>query len=196
VKVTPLELPGVLLLEPAVHSDDRGYFLEAWHAARYEACGVPTAFVQDNLSRSRRGVLRGLHYQLARPQGKLVHVTRGCIYDVAVDVRLGSPTFGQWCGVELSEDNHGQLWIPAGMAHGFVVLSEVADVSYKCTAPYDHASERGVRWDDPTLGIPWPLAGHTPLVSAKDAALPALYEQLDLPPYHTPPRKETPCASS
>ncbi|MEB3328529.1 MAG: dTDP-4-dehydrorhamnose 3,5-epimerase [Candidatus Sericytochromatia bacterium] len=196
MNVSPLALPGVILLEPRVHADDRGYFLETWHAARYAANGIPTAFVQDNLSRSRRGVLRGLHYQLTQPQGKLVQVTRGRIFDVAVDVRQGSPTFGQWCGVELCEETHRQLWIPAGMAHGFLVLSEVADVSYKCTSPYDHASERGVRWDDPALGIAWPLAGAAPRVSAKDAELPPLAAQLDLPPYLTPHRRETPCASS
>ncbi|MEB3222962.1 MAG: dTDP-4-dehydrorhamnose 3,5-epimerase [Candidatus Sericytochromatia bacterium] len=195
MNVVELSLPGVLLLEPRVHRDERGCFLETWHAARYAEAGVPATFVQDNMSQSRHGVLRGLHYQLDRPQGKLVHVTRGRIFDVAVDVRRGSPTFGQWCGVELSDETRRQLWIPAGLAHGFLVLSEEAEVAYKCTAPYDHASERGIRWNDPALGITWPLAGLTPLISEKDACLPALPAQADLPPYLEPDRRESPCAS-
>jgi dTDP-4-dehydrorhamnose 3,5-epimerase len=165
-------LPEVLLLERAVAEDDRGYFTETWNRARHEAAGVREAFVQDNLSFSHRGVLRGLHYQWPRAQGKLVTVLQGAVFDVAVDVRRDSPTFGKWVGEELSEANHRQLWVPPGFAHGFVVLSESALFQYKVSAPYAREDEVSVRWDDPTIGIEWPLAA--PVLSPKDAVAPLL----------------------
>ena len=173
--VTPTAIPEVLLIQPVAHGDHRGFFVETWHEARYAAAGIPGPFVQDNLSRSIRNTLRGLHYQAERPQGKLVRATLGTIFDVAVDLRRSSPTFGRWVGAVLSEDNHHQLWIPAGFAHGFYVLSDLADLIYKCTAPYSAALDRALRWDDPELGIEWPLAA-APLLSAKDAAAPSLRE--------------------
>lgn len=157
MKVIATELPGVLLLEPKVFGDARGFFLETWQAARYHEAGLPERFVQDNHSRSRRGVLRGLHYQLTQPQGKLVWVTRGAVFDVAVDIRRGSPTFGRWYGCVLDDVDHRQLYIPPGFAHGFCVLSEEADFFYKCTDYYHPPSERGIAWDDPDIGIEWPL---------------------------------------
>ncbi len=157
MKVIAAELPGVLLLEPKVFGDARGFFLETWQAARYHEAGLPERFVQDNHSRSRRGVLRGLHYQLTQPQGKLVWVTRGAVFDVAVDIRRGSPTFGRWYGCVLDDVDHRQLYIPPGFAHGFCVLSEEADFFYKCTDYYHPPSERGIAWDDPDIGIEWPL---------------------------------------
>jgi len=157
LKVIAAELPGVLLLEPKVFGDARGFFLETWQAARYHEAGLPERFVQDNHSRSRRGVLRGLHYQLTQPQGKLVWVTRGAVFDVAVDIRRGSPTFGRWYGCVLDDVDHRQLYIPPGFAHGFCVLSEEADFFYKCTDYYHPPSERGIAWDDPDIGIEWPL---------------------------------------
>lgn len=164
-------LPGVLLLEPEVFADARGLFLESWNARAFQqATGLTTGFVQDNHSRSRRGVLRGLHYQLGVPQGKLVRVARGEIFDVAVDLRRESPSAGRWTGVRLSGDNHRQLWVPPGFAHGFLVLSEQADVLYKTTAYYDPALERTLAWDDPGVGIEWPLDGANPVLSARDAA--------------------------
>ena len=171
---TPLE--GVLLLEPRAFPDDRGYFLETWNAAAYAEAGLDVAFVQDNLSVSHRGVLRGLHYQNPTAQGKLVAVLAGAAYDVAVDLRVGSPTFGRWYGVELTEDNHRQLYIPEGFAHGFVALADGTRFAYKCTAPYERAAERSLRWDDPDLGIRWPV--EAPRLSEKDAAAPRL---ADLP---------------
>lgn len=166
-------LPGVLVVEPRVFGDARGFFLERYHAERYAEAGISAAFVQDNHSRSSRGTLRGLHFQRRHPQGKLVEAVRGRIWDVAVDLRPGSPTFGQWEGVTLTEDSHRQLWVPPGFAHGFCVLSDEADVLYKCTDVYRPDDESGVRWDDPDLGIEWPL-DETPLLSAKDHALPLL----------------------
>ena len=156
MKVIETELPGVLIIEPVVHGDTRGFFLESFHARRYAESGLPASFVQDNHSRSARGVLRGLHYQLRYPQGKLVRVVSGEVFDVAVDIRRGSPTFGRWVGATVSADNHRQLYVPPGFAHGFCVLSEYADFLYKCTDYYAPDDEHGVRWDDPDIGIAWP----------------------------------------
>jgi dTDP-4-dehydrorhamnose 3,5-epimerase len=168
---TPLSLSGLMLIEPPVYADERGFFLETYKASRFAAHGIPEVFTQDNHSCSCRGVLRGLHYQVPPlAQGKLVRVVEGRIWDVAVDIRRGSPTFGRHQGVELSGEHAAMLWIPPGFAHGFVVLSEKAHFLYKCTAEYDRASERGIRWDDPELAIPWPLRNVQ--VSPKDAALP------------------------
>lgn len=162
-------LDGVLVLEPRVFGDERGYFMEAFNQSRFEALtGQSGHFVQDNQSRSRKGVLRGLHYQIgAHPQGKLVRVLEGEIYDVAVDIRKHSPTFGQWVGATLSADNRRQLWVPAGFAHGFVVVSENAEVLYKVTDWYDPEGERAIRWDDPDIAIQWPIDG-PPIVADKD----------------------------
>jgi dTDP-4-dehydrorhamnose 3,5-epimerase len=170
LKFVATDLPGVILVEPDVHRDARGFFLETFHAARYREGGIACDFVQDNQSRSQRGTLRGLHAQRNRPQGKLVRAVRGEIFDVAVDIRPGSPSFGQHVGARLSEENFHQLFVPPGFAHGFCVLSEVAEVEYKCSTPYDRADEIGVRWD--TVGIAWPI--EHPLLSPKDAALPSL----------------------
>ena len=174
MQVTTTTLAGVLVLEPRVFGDDRGFFMESYNRRSFaQATGLDIDFVQDNHSRSRKGVLRGLHYQLRQPQGKLVRVTHGAVFDVAVDIRRGSPTFGRWVGVELSADNHRQLWVPPGLAHGFVVLSETADFLYKTTDTYSPAHERSIRWDDPAIGIDWPLAAHgisEPLLSDKDRA--------------------------
>jgi dTDP-4-dehydrorhamnose 3,5-epimerase len=170
MKVTRTEIPDVLILEPKVFGDTRGFFLESYNTKIFrEATGLALDFVQDNHSRSGRGVLRGLHYQLKQPQGKLVRVVRGAVFDVAVDVRRSSPTFGKWVGTELTEDNHRQFWVPPGFAHGFLVLSETADFLYKTTEYYAPEHERCIAWNDPTLQIEWPVAG-SPLVSAKDAA--------------------------
>ena len=182
MKVTATKLPGVLILEPRVFRDDRGEFLETWQARRYAEAGLPETFVQDNLSHSTRGVLRGLHYQLRHPQGKLVQVIRGEVYDVAVDIRSGSPTFGQWVGVRLSDENHRQLYVPPGFAHGFCVTSETADFSYKCTDYYANGDEYGIAWNDPQLGIDWPASDY--LVSDKDRDNPTLQQaQGQLPVY-------------
>ncbi len=166
------ELEGVLVIEPDVHRDARGFFLESWHERKYREAGIPGSFVQDNHSRSVRGTLRGLHAQRARPQGKLVRALQGEIFDVAVDIRPGSRTFGRWVSATLSADNLRQLFVPKGFAHGFCVLSETAEIEYKCTEFYDGKDEIGVRWDDPEIGIAWPV--RDPLLSAKDAALPSL----------------------
>ena len=166
MKVIETELPGVLLVEPKVFGDARGWFVETYSVARYRDAGIALPFVQDNLSRSSRGILRGLHLQHPSAQGKLVWVPDGAVFDVAVDVRVGSPTFGRWVGFELSSENHRQLWIPPGFAHGFVVTSETCLFSYKCTELYDPASELGVAWDDPEIGIAWPL--REVVLSAKD----------------------------
>lgn len=174
MNVLETTLPGVKLIEPKVYGDDRGFFLESWNAASFAAAGLDLAFVQDNHSRSARGVLRGLHYQLANPQGKLVRVTQGAVFDVAIDIRRSSPNFGQWVGYELSDANKRMLWVPPGFAHGFLVLSETADFLYKCTALYDPASDRGIRFDDPAIAIDWPDTGLSPLLSGKDAAAPLL----------------------
>jgi dTDP-4-dehydrorhamnose 3,5-epimerase len=170
VKVETTAVPGVLVIEPVVHRDDRGFFLETWRAERYAEAGLPAGFVQDNHSRSARGTLRGLHYQVQQSQGKLVRCALGEVFDVAVDLRRGSRSYGRWAGVILSDREHRQLWIPPGCAHGFYVLSETADLVYKCTTAYDPAHERVIRWDDPDLAIGWPLQGGAPLVSPRDAA--------------------------
>jgi dTDP-4-dehydrorhamnose 3,5-epimerase len=175
VKVTPTDIAEVLLVEPVVHGDERGFFVETWQETRFAAAGIDVGFVQDNHSRSLAGTLRGLHYQLERPQGKLVRVASGEIFDVAVDLRRSSPTFGRWVAEVLSESNHRQLWVPAGFAHGFYVLSASADVLYKCTDFHVAEDDRAVRWNDPALGIPWPLpSGVRPILSARDAAAPSL----------------------
>ena len=174
-------LPGALVIEPTVFGDERGFFLERYHATRYADAGITATFVQDNHSRSRRGILRGLHFQKLHPQGKLIEVARGRIWDVIVDARPASPMFGQWEGFNLSEDNHRQLWVPPGFAHGFCVTSDVADVLYKCTDVYRPDDEGGIAWDDPDLGIDWPV--RDPILSAKDQAHPRLgdLEAEDLP---------------
>jgi dTDP-4-dehydrorhamnose 3,5-epimerase len=169
VVATPIE--GLLVIEPRVFGDDRGFFMESWNQRSFrELTGVQESFVQDNHSRSGRGVLRGLHYQLRQPQGKLVRVVQGEVFDVAVDVRRSSPTFGRWHGVMLSESNRRQFWVPAGFAHGFVVLSESADFLYKTTDYYAPEHERCIAWNDPAVGIDWPLGGIEPKLSAKDQA--------------------------
>lgn len=170
MKVTPTAIPEVLVLEPKVFGDARGFFFESFNQKVFnDATGLNDTFVQDNHSRSAQGVLRGLHYQLQHPQGKLVRVVRGAVFDVAVDIRKSSPTFGRWVGVELSEENHRQLWVPAGFAHGFLVLSETADFLYKTTEYYAPAHEQCIAWNDPAIGIAWPEVT-TPLLSAKDLA--------------------------
>lgn len=182
MNVRQLDLAGVLVIEPAVHADARGHFMESWSADRYAAIGVPGPFVQDNLSLSRRGVLRGLHLQHPHGQGKLVSALAGEVFDVAVDVRRGSPTFGGWTGATLSVENRLQLYVPPGFAHGFVVVSGEALVAYKCTAPYHRESETSILWSDPDIGIDWPVAA--PTVSDKDAAAPRLR---DVPAGRLPP---------
>ena len=172
MKVTPMNLPEVLLVEPKRFGDDRGYFLETFHQERYAAAGMKLGFVQDNLSKSARGILRGLHLQHPHEQGKLVYVLAGEVFDVAVDVRVGSPTFGQWTGAMLSADDHRQLWIPPGFAHGFCVTSESALFTYKCTELYSVSDEIAVAWNDPAIGIAWPIA--EPQLSPKDRAAPPL----------------------
>jgi dTDP-4-dehydrorhamnose 3,5-epimerase len=174
VKVVRLAVPEVLLIEPDVFGDARGYFLETFNAARYRDAGITLPFVQDNVSLSTRGVLRGLHFQNPNAQGKLVQVLAGEVFDVAVDVRAGSPTFGQWVGATLSSANHHQLWVPPGFAHGFVVTSDSAMFGYKCTALYERSSERTIRWDDPDIGIRWPVDDVQ--LSDKDARAPLLRE--------------------
>ncbi|SEU19027.1 dTDP-4-dehydrorhamnose 3,5-epimerase [Stigmatella erecta] len=182
MKVTETAIPGVLLIEPKVFGDARGFFLETFHAQRYADAGIPGPFVQDNYSRSVKGTLRGLHFQEPQPQGKLVQVVAGAVFDVAVDIRRGSPTFGKWVGVELSAENRRQLWVPPGFAHGFCVTSESADFQYKCTALYAPQNERSLLWNDPDLGITWPLDGE-PKLSAKDAAAVRLKDAPLLPTY-------------
>lgn len=176
MNVSPSAIPDVLILEPKVFDDDRGFFFESFNQRVFDdAVGQHVEFVQDNHSRSSHGVLRGLHYQLPPyAQGKLVCVTRGAVFDVAVDIRQGSATFGQWTGIELSDTNHRQLWIPAGFAHGFLVLSDSADFFYKTTTYYARDAERSIRWDDPKIGIMWPPMRRAPLISAKDAVAPPL----------------------
>lgn len=178
MKVVPTKLQDCLIIEPKVFGDERGFFLESFQAERYrQLAGIELAFVQDNHSRSAQGVLRGLHFQKTKPQGKLVRVVRGEVFDVAVDIRPQSKTFGQWEGVILSEQNHRQFWVPPGFAHGFLVLSEFADFEYKCTDYYDPADEGSICWNDPDLAIEWPLSIH-PLLSAKDAAAPQFRDLL------------------
>ena len=170
MQAIPTAIPDVLILEPKVFGDARGFFFESYNARTFaQATGLDVNFVQDNHSRSARGVLRGLHYQLKQPQGKLVRVVRGSVFDVAVDVRKSSPTFGRWVGVELSESNQRQMWVPAGFAHGFLVTSESADFLYKTTDYYAPEHERCIAWDDPAIGIQWPLTSE-PQLSAKDKA--------------------------
>lgn len=179
MKITETPLAGVLVIEPKVFKDDRGFLLETYQLGRYREAGIADAFVQDNLSHSVRGTLRGLHFQEPHGQGKLVQVIRGAIFDVAVDVRRSSPTFGRWFGVELSEDNHLQMWVPTGFAHGFFVTSAMADVSYKCTAPYVPTASRSIAWNDPDIGIAWPW--NEPLLSPQDSAAPRLKDAPVLP---------------
>lgn len=165
----PTAIPDVLVIEPQVFGDERGFFMETWRASAFSEAGINASFVQDNHSRSRQGILRGLHYQIQQPQGKLVRVVRGEVFDVAVDLRKSSPTFGQWAGVTLSENNKRQLWVPPGFGHGFYVTSDSADFVYKCTDYYAPEYERSLRWDDPEIGIQWPLVdGQPPQLSAKD----------------------------
>ena len=176
MKITPTDIADVLVFEPKVFGDERGFFLESFNQKTFDAAaGQPVRFVQDNHSRSAKGVLRGLHFQLPpHAQGKLVRVTQGSVFDVAVDIRKDSPTFGRWVGVELSGENHRQMWVPPGLAHGFLVLSESADFLYKTTDYYAPQAERSLRWDDPQLAIAWPDTGIPPVLSGKDAAAPNL----------------------
>lgn len=178
MRIIETAIPGVLIFEPKIFGDERGFFVETFRESVLIEAGLKATFVQDNQSRSRRGVLRGLHYQLQQPQGKLVRVAQGRVFDVAVDVRRGSATFSQWVGIILDEDAHRQMYIPPGFAHGFVVLSEVADFIYKCTDYYHPQSENGIRWNDPAIGIDWPSEILSELVlSDKDQQLPFLGEQ-------------------
>jgi dTDP-4-dehydrorhamnose 3,5-epimerase len=182
VRVVPTALPGVLIIEPDVHRDGRGFFLETYHADRYLEYGIRGPFTQDNLSRSTAGTLRGLHLQLERPQGKLIHVVEGEVFDVAVDVRRGSPTFGRWFGIVLAAENFKQCYVPPGFAHGFCVLSPMAQVAYKCTDFYDPTGEIGIAWDDPALAIDWPVA--EPMLSERDRHNPTLAAQTDRLPLY------------
>jgi dTDP-4-dehydrorhamnose 3,5-epimerase len=176
MKVTPTSLPEVLLLQPRVHGDERGFFMESWNARTFrEATGLDVDFVQDNHSRSARNVLRGIHYQVVRPQGKLIRVVSGSVFDVAVDLRRSSPRFGKWVGVELSAQNQRQMWIPPGFGHGFLVTSDAADFLYKTTEYWVGEFDRALRWNDPAIGIDWPLAG-APLLAGRDAQAPLLAE--------------------
>jgi len=179
VKFVPAAIPGVVIIEPDVHMDPRGFFLETYQVEKYRAGGVPGTFVQDNHSRSTAGTVRGLHLQLRRPQGKLIRVIEGEIFDVAVDVRRGSPAFGKWVGLTLSAGNFRQCYIPPGFAHGFAVVSEVAQVEYKCTDVYDPGGELGIAWNDPQIGVQWPIA--QPVLSERDqhhSSLSAVFTQL------------------
>ena len=181
MKAIATDLPEVLIIEPRVFADGRGFFLETYHAEKFREIGISDAFVQDNHSRSMRGTLRGLHYQEPNAQGKLVRCTRGAMWDVAVDIRVGSPTFRKWVGVELSEENKRMLWVPVGFAHGFCSLTDDCDVIYKCTDVYSPDSERGIVWNDPDIGIEWPI--EDPRLSSKDAAAPRLKDAAVLPRY-------------
>jgi dTDP-4-dehydrorhamnose 3,5-epimerase len=186
VQRLPTRLDGLVLIAPTVHGDERGFFMETWREDAWEALGVPTDFVQDNHSRSRRGTLRGVHFQTSPGQGKLVRAARGTVYDVVVDLRRGSTTFGEWEAVELDDETHCQLWIPVGFGHGFCVLSETADFVYKCTAYYDPATEAGIRFDDPDVGIEWP-DGIELLYSERDRTAPSLAQVAgDLPFRYAP----------
>lgn len=168
-------LPGVLIIEPRVHSERRGFFLESWNAEAFRVAGLDLSFVQDNHSRSAKGVLRGLHYQNPHPQGKLVRVVAGAVFDVVVDLRRSSSHFGKWLGTDLNADNKRMLWVPPGFAHGFLSLADDTDFLYKCTAAYRPAHEASLAWNDPALGITWPIDGQ-PILAAKDAAAPGLAE--------------------
>ncbi|PSO16482.1 dTDP-4-dehydrorhamnose 3,5-epimerase [Bradyrhizobium sp. MOS003] len=181
MNVIATDIPGVLIIEPKLFGDERGFFLETYQLQRYVAAGIPRGFVQDNMSRSTQGVLRGLHLQNPSTQGKLVSALRGRVLDVAVDVRVGSPYFGRHVAVELSEQNRRQLWVPRGFAHGFLVLSETADFFYKCDDVYSPQDEIGIRWDDPAIGIEWGISD--PSLSAKDAGAPLLSQVKNLPIY-------------
>ncbi|WP_127168838.1 dTDP-4-dehydrorhamnose 3,5-epimerase [Xanthomonas sp. BRIP62415] len=174
MKILPTRLDGCCVIEPAIHTDDRGFFFEAWNAERFKQNGLNMQFVQSNVSCSSKGVIRGLHYQWPRPQGKLISVLEGEVYDVAVDIRVGSPTFGKWEAVILSGENRRQFWVPEGFAHGFAVLSETAFFNYLCTDVYVKEADAGVRWNDAAIGIDWPISD--PLLSAKDAKAPFLDE--------------------
>jgi dTDP-4-dehydrorhamnose 3,5-epimerase len=169
MNVIETALPGVLIIEPRVFGDARGFFMETWNAQAFRKAGLDLTFVQDNHSRSQKGVLRGLHFQNPGPQGKLVRVTKGAVFDVAVDLRASSPTFGKWVGVELSAANRRMFWVPEGFAHGFLTLEDDTDFLYKCTAPYAPQSEHTLAWDDPAVGIEWPAIGMAPIISDKDA---------------------------
>ena len=169
MQVTPTRLPDVKIIDPRVFGDERGFFFEAWNARGFADAGIDASFVQDNHSRSAKGVVRGLHYQIGPAQGKLVRVGAGAVFDVAVDMRASSPTLGQWVGVELSATNHRMLWVPEGFAHGFLALEDGSELLYKCTSLYAPAAEHCLAWNDPTVGIDWPLGDIEPLVSAKDA---------------------------
>lgn len=169
MNVIECNIPGPLILEPRVFGDDRGFFLESWNAASFAQEGLDLSFVQDNHSRSQKGVLRGMHFQNPGPQGKLVRVVRGAVFDAVVDLRRSSPTFGKWTGVVLSAENKRMFWVPEGFAHGFLTLEDDTDFLYKCTAPYAPQHEASLAWDDPEVGIEWPLEGIEPKLSAKDA---------------------------
>jgi dTDP-4-dehydrorhamnose 3,5-epimerase len=185
MRIVPTDLPGVVVVEPDVHRDDRGFFLETYHAQKYEALGIGKPFVQDNHSRSLAGTIRGLHLQVLCPQAKLIRVIEGAVFDVAVDVRRGSPTFGRWVSVVLTAENFRQCYVPEGFAHGFAVLSPVAQVEYKCSDLYDAACEIGIAWNDPAIGIRWPV--DAPLLSDRDRRHPNLAAQDSLlPVYQTP----------
>lgn len=173
MKFVETSLAGVIRIEPTVHRDDRGFFMETWHSDCFAEHGISAEFVQDNVSSSSRGTLRGLHYQIKQAQGKLVRVVQGEVYDLAVDLRKSSPQYGQWVGEVLSAENKHQLWIPPGFGHGFLVLSETAEFAYKCTDYYAPESERSIRWNDPDIGIEWPLVGgEQPMLSSRDASAP------------------------
>lgn len=169
MNIVETALPGVLIIEPRVFGDARGFFMETWNAGVFAAAGLDLSFVQDNHSRSQKGVLRGMHFQKPGAQGKLVRVTSGAVFDVAVDLRASSPTFGRWVGVELTAENKRMFWVPEGFAHGFLTLEDDTDFLYKCTAPYAPQSEHTLAWDDPAVGIDWPLTGLEPIISEKDA---------------------------
>ena len=180
MRIEETELPGVLVIEPRRFADDRGFFMETYNQAAL-AAAIPYTFVQDNLSRSKKGVLRGLHFQEPQPQGKLVRCARGALFDVAVDIRVGSPRFGRWVGRELTESNALMLWVPPGFAHGFCALTDDAELAYKCTALYEGASDRSVAWNDPDIAISWPVS--SPVLSPKDASAPFLRDAPVLPTF-------------
>ena len=176
MRFIPTDLAGPVIVEPVIHGDSRGFFVESWTRKAFEEAGIHADFVQDNHSRSARGVLRGIHYQLGKPQGKLVRVTRGAVFDVAVDLRRSSPDFGRWTGVLLSGDNKKMLWIPPGFAHGFLALEDETDFLYKCTDYFSPGEERAIAWNDPDIAIDWPLDGLEPIVSDRDRNAPRLAE--------------------
>ena len=181
MKIIDTAVPGVLIFQPTMHADDRGFFMETFRSSHFATRGLGLDFVQDNQSRSKKGTLRGLHFQRERPQGKLVRVLYGEVFDVAVDIRKGSSTFGKWVGEYLSSDNNRQLWVPPGFAHGFYVISPVADLVYKCTDYYQKDDEISVSWSDPALAIEWPLNGQVPLLSERDSNAPLLHEVTKFP---------------